>query len=150
MAALGWLSNLDFAASASDTPITPPADEPYPKPAGRIRRRRYLVEIDDRTFEVESPEHAYSLLERAAEMARAHAKTIVAPIAQRRVATNRPVPTPTPAISADAPELSEIVREARKRITDIYRKALVEEEIRLRLESKLKEEDDDDDILLLL
>lgn len=129
-----------------------PIPDATQKPAGRKVRRRYIVEIDGRDFEVESVAHARALLEQAREVAVRDAPRVAERIAQERVQTNRPVHTPAPLITTDAEEIRPLVIETRRAITDIYRKASIEAEIALRLELKLKKEDDedDDDILLLL
>lgn len=120
-------------------------------PAGRKVRRRYIVEIDGRDFEVESVAHARALLEQAREVAARNAPIVAQRIATQRVQTNRPVHTPAPLIETDAEELRPLVKEARSAITAIYRKASIEAEIALRLQKKITEDDeDDDDILLLL
>lgn len=143
-----WILNLDFAASGADAP--PPTPDTTQKPAGR-KRRRYEVEIDGRVFAVESVAHARALLEQAREVALRTAPQVALQVAQERVRTSRPVHTPSPLITSDAYEIRSLIKDYRKSITDIYRKAAIDAEIQLRLEAKLRAEDDDeDDILLLL
>lgn len=112
-----------------------------------------FIEIDGQTFEVESAEHAQALLDQAKALARqtapqkAEANLIV------HLGT-RPRERPKierPHIVTFSPELHEIVRKARTVITDTYKAAYRDTEIRLRMGEKVSEDDaDDDDFLMML
>jgi hypothetical protein len=127
---------------------TAPTPEPEPeatqKPAGRLKpRRKLLVEIDGRDFEVSSPEEAISLLERA--------KTL----AQEAIEKTFSVPTRVkpgidrPRIRTREPELRPIVQKARDEITQIYDSAIRDFEIRA-LMAKAEEEEEEALIRLLM
>lgn len=124
-------------------------------PAGRpsrAKRKRYFVEIDGETFEVRSPEHAQALLERAREVAQAHATEVAQQVVpQKRKTGSKPVPLPTPAISSPDPELQPLITQARKAINEIYRQAAIDAELAFLMALKRQRElDDDDEEFLLL
>lgn len=98
------------------------AVEPQPelestqKPAGRPKRprRRMLVEIDGQDFEVSSAEEARVLLEQARKIAtKAIQKARETPL---RVSRG----IPRPRITTEAPELRQVVAQARRDIGDLY------------------------------
>lgn len=156
LAASGALSGttpIVFGASATaDQAASQSGQTPAGGFAGR-RRRRMFIEIDGQTFEVESAEHAQALLDQAKALARqtapqkAEANLIV------HLGT-RPRERPKierPHIVTFSPELHEIVRKARTVITDTYKAAYRDTEIRLRMGEKVSEDDaDDDDFLMML
>jgi hypothetical protein len=150
MGALAWLMNLGFAATGADAP--PPAPVETASPAGR-RRRRLYVQIDGQDFPVESLEHAQALLDQAKLLARR-----VAPQKAEEKLTTHLVVSPyqrpkidRPHIVTHSPELHEIVRKAREVITETYKAAYRDAEIRLRMEGEQRaQEDDDEDFMMLL
>lgn len=119
-------------------------------PAGSTKRKRYFVEIDGQNFEVDSPSHAQALLERARDMAARHAQELAQTTVQvsRRVG-KKPIALPTPRITSDAPELKEVVREARQKINEVYRSAAIGAELAL-LMARAIEEEEEEAILLLM
>lgn len=137
-----WLINLGYTASASDAPTPEPAPEATQKPAGR-KRRRLVVEIDGRDFQVSSADEAIALLQRAKEFA-------VAQIEQSRAkpATVRPG-IQRPRIKTAAPELRQAVQQARQEITSLYDAAIRDFEIAALL-AKADEEEEEALIRLLM
>lgn len=127
---------------------------PYPKPAGRAKKRRYEVEIDGQIFPVDSPAHARALLEQARELALRQApevaETIVAQRLHSKAPQGKPIRVPVPQISTPDDELANIVIQARHAIARIYREQALAAEIRLRIQLQSKQQDDDDDEFLLL
>jgi len=114
------------------------------KGAGRKRRRRRLiVEIDGREFEVSSPSEALSLLEQAKDVAQAQvAKARAAPV---RIARG----IQRPRIRTAAPELKQIVAQARKEIVSLYDGLARDVEIAA-LMAKANEEEEEALIRLLM
>jgi hypothetical protein len=130
----------------------------YPPPAGRTspakrKRRRYLVEIDGREFEVESIEQARAILDRAKELARQVAEEKAERIVVERIDSKpprgKPIHIPVPQITTEDVELQPVVQQARKALIKIYRDAMIEAELRLRLAREQLEEDDEDIVMLL-
>jgi hypothetical protein len=140
-----------WLASWASTFVPPTPEEPTVTPAGRKKKRRYVVEIDGQQFEVESPSHAVSLLDRAREVARSHAEELAAKaVSTSRKVGRKPVPIPSPRISSPDPELREIVREARKAINAVYKTAALDTELALLMARRLAEEDEEEALLLLM
>jgi hypothetical protein len=114
------------------------------KGAGRPRRRRrLLVEIDGRDFEVSSADEAIALLKKA----RTAAETIIEKARTTPTRVNRGVQRPR--ISTPDPELKQVVAQARKEITSLYNAHSRELEIRA-LMMKREEEEEEEAILRLL
>ena len=150
---LSWKGTTGYwLASWASTFIPPPVVELGPTPAGRSKRKRFFVEIDGQNFEVRDAQHARALLDRAREIAKAHAQELAAEIVSRE--TNRksvkPVRLPTPAISSPDPELREVVREARQSFNELYRSTAIDTELALLLAQRLADEDEEDALLLLM
>jgi hypothetical protein len=109
-----------------------------------------FVEIDGREFAVDSAEQAQALLDRAKELARR-----VAPQKAEERLTVHLEKSPRlrpkidrPHIVTHSPELHAVVRNARQVVTDIYKAAYLEAEIRLRMARQ--DDEDDDDLMMLL
>lgn len=114
-------------------------------------RKRYYVEIDHQRFEVTSPSHAQALLDRAKEVAQAHAQELAEKAVQRkRKPSKKPVPLPTPQISSPNPELKGVIRDARTQINEVYRQAAMQAELALLFAQRLAEEDEEETLLLLM
>jgi hypothetical protein len=141
-----------WLTSWASTFVPPAPAEPEVQPAGKAKRhRRLYVEIDGQQFEVDSPNHAVALLERAKEMARAHAQELAAQtVPTSRKVGKRPVAIPTPRITSPDPELRQVVREARKSFNDLYRETAIEVELAYLMARKLAEEDEEEALLLLM
>jgi hypothetical protein len=139
---------LEHGAEPEPEPEEP---EQEVQPAGKPKKRRLFVEIDGQEFDVDSPDHARALLERAKEVARAHAEALAkkAVPASRKVG-RKPVALPTPRIVSPDPELREVVREARNAINEVYRSAALDTELALLLARRLAEEDEEEALLLLM
>lgn len=144
MAALGWLLNLGFAATASDVEPEPEPESTQNPAAGRPKRRRrkLLVEIDGQDFEVSSEDEALALLGRAKQVAQgAIEKARKAP-----VRVNHGVQRPR--ISTPDPELAEVVTKAREEIVSLYDDLNVELEIAALM--RKREEEEEEAIIRLL
>ena len=131
-----------------ETPVVaPPAAE---QPAGRHKKRRYYVEIDNQTFQVESVEEAVELLETAKRVAIAPAKAAAAIAVRRALKVGELPRTPKiPRIRADG-ELHDIVVSANNALQELYRSALIDAELKYRIAKQQREDDNDDDDVLLL
>lgn len=121
-------------------------------PAGRHRHRRLFVQIDGTDFEVESAQQAQALLDRAKELAR----KVALQKAEERLTVHlernskvRPK-IERPRIVTHNPELHQIVAQARSVISEIYKAAYRDAEIKLRLAAKIGEDDSDDEDLMML
>lgn len=121
--------------------------------AGRIRRKRLFLEIDNQTFEVNSLDEAEHILEMARSQAQSHATSVVRREVKRRRRRGRPVTNitvPKPIIVARSPELREMVLSAQRQIDAAYEKVEVEQEIAAMLRIKAQNERDEEDLLFLL
>jgi len=122
-----------------------------PTAAGRPRRRFY-VEVDGVRFDVENPEQARQILERAKTLAREAAEQS-AQIIQRthRISTETiaPVKLDAPRITA-SPELRLPLKSVRRSINKIYREKSVIVELRMWLELEQRLMEDEDEAMLLL
>jgi hypothetical protein len=134
-------------------PPTPP-EIPTVTPAGRkTHRKRYVVEIDGQHFDVDGPEHARALLDRAREVAALHARELADEKVSRetiRRTGKRPIALPTPRIASPNPELREVVRTARKQINALYRSTAIDTELALLMARQLELEDEEEALLLLM
>jgi hypothetical protein len=121
-------------------------DEPVSnnKGAGRPKRprRRMLVEIDGRDFEVSSADEARELLQKA----RKAAEQIIEKARTTPVRVNRGIQRPR--ISTKEPELKQVVAQARRDITSLYDEHSRELEIRALM--MRAEEEEEEAILRLL
>jgi hypothetical protein len=133
-------------AATLDDGQVPAEPEATQRPAGRKRkqhRKRLLVEIDGRDFEVESVEQAVALLERAKEVA---VKQIAAVRASPvRVAQG----IKRPSIRTNSEPLRELVREKRAQIVALYDQLLRDLEIK-HLMAKAEEDDEEETLIRLL
>ena len=92
-----------------------PEPESTQKPAGRAkRRRRLLVEIDGQDFEVSSADEARVLLAKAKQVA----EKAIEKARQAPVRVDRGIQRPR--IATAAPELTQVVAEARREIVSLY------------------------------
>jgi hypothetical protein len=107
------------------------------------RRRRYVVEIDGRDFEVSGPDEAVALLGRAKEVAAQQIEKALA--APTRISRG----IPRPRIATAAPELKQVVAQARREITSLYDQATRDLEIAALLR-KADEEEEENLIRLLM
>jgi hypothetical protein len=142
----------DALSVSGGTPVE--SAEPYPKPAGRPKPRRYVVEVDGEDFIVESVEEAQALLARAVEVAEEAAPQAVKRArrqAARKKAPETQVPVPVVQVTegADA-ALQAMVAEIQARIDAAYEQAARDEELRLYLAAQAREQDDEEAVLLLL
>lgn len=123
-----------------------PEPESTQKPAGRPKRlrRRLLVEINGEDFEVSGAEEARVLLEQARQITqRAIEKARTAP-----VRVNRGVQRPR--ITTPAPELKQVVAEARREITTLFDDLARDMEIAALMRKRFEEQDEEDDLIRLL
>lgn len=147
MAALGWLLNLDFAASGADAP--PPVVVAAPTAAGK-GKRRYVIEIDGQDFIVADQQQAVELLQRARAIAEQAAERKAVNVEKRL--RKRAV---VPAVSLEAPsinvpfELREATASIVADIERLYERASIEMELRLLLLKQQEMDDDDEDVVLL-
>lgn len=130
-------------------PVIPP-DLPPPDvtPAGRKRKHRYMVQVDGETFNVESPAHAWAILDRAKELAvqvaQEQAQAVIAKRAPSAVVKR--VKLTKPVIRTDAPiDLQSYYRD----IAKIYNEAARNAELYLLMQRKMDEDDEDDALLLV-
>lgn len=129
---------------------TQDAPEPEPestqKPAGRSKRprRRLLVEINGQDFEVSSPDEARVLLDQAREVAQ-HAieKARAAPV---RVARG----IQRPNITTAAPELKQVVAEARREIVGLFDGLARDIEIAALMRKRFEEQDEEEALIRFL
>jgi hypothetical protein len=139
------------AANLPSVTPTPPVVSAQ-TPAGRHKHRRYFIEIDHQTFQVDSPAEALELLEKMKQVAVKPSKAAAAMAVRRAIKSGKvPQSLRVPQIKSDSPELQDIVISGRKALESLYATALQEAEIKLLLaKQKQLEDDDDDDILLLM
>lgn len=123
-----------------------PEPEPEPEPtqqkaAGRARRRkRLVVEIDGQDFEVSSAQEAGELLAKARQIAtQAIQKARTAPL---RVSRG----IPRPRITTQAPELRQVVAQARREIGSLYDSLSRDMEIAALM--RKREEDQEEEALI--
>lgn len=122
-------------------------------PAGRSRRRKYIVEVDGQEFVFDDPNQALALLNKAeklasvqAERQAAQAESAALPKAIR-LGKADPVTLKQPAISG-SDSLSDAVTASRERIRKVYEDAALAAELRLLM--ALQAEQDDEEALLWL
>lgn len=127
-----------------DDGVVEPEPEATQQPAGsrKRRRRKYLVEIDGKDFEVSSPDEAIALLSRA--------KAIVKEAVQNAQATRIRPGIQRPVIRTNAPEIKSVVQQARVEITSLYDSAMRDFEIAALINSKLEAEEEEAIIRLLM
>lgn len=122
-----------------------------PKHAGKPRRHRYIVEIDDQTFEVNSILEAQALLDRAQMLAEQQAAQQVrreVKRARRRGRTE--ITLDLPEIETDAKVLEPLVLRANERIRAIFERTAHEAELRELMRVRLRQEEEDDAIIALM
>lgn len=114
--------------------------------AGRPKRprRRLLVEINGQDFEVSSEDEARTLLEQARQIAeKAIEKARSAPL---RV--NRGVSRPT--IRTDAPELKQVVAEARQDIVSLFDSLARDMEIAALMRKRMEDDEEEEALIRFL
>lgn len=142
-----------WLASWASTFVPPAPAEPSVTPAGRKTRKRLYVEIDGQPFEVRDAQHAQALLDRAREIAKAHAERLTREMVSRetfRKVGKKPVTLATPKITSSNPELRDVIQRARKAINEVYRSTALDTELALLLARRLAEEDEEEALLLLM
>jgi Rieske Fe-S protein len=113
-----------------------PVAEPYSEtPAGRKKRRKYVIEIDGQVFVTESIAEAQAVLAQAQTLAVKHVETVVK--------SARHLGPAKPKIAAP-PELASEVKAIEKVYSDAYRDAEIQALLALQAEQ------DDEEALLLL
>ena len=123
-------------------------------PAGKkLRRRKYVVEIDGQDFEVESEQQAYALLDRAKTLAKkaaeAKASEVIEKVKPRAIRTRKAGRITLKAPDIGGPqELSAEILKAQAEIRQIYLDAAIVAELQLLL--MLQQINDDEEALLLL
>ena len=122
--------------------------------AGRSRRRRrYEVEIDGKTYDVESPEEAQQVLEQVAKDRAALAierATKAAKRPTRKVLRDAEKTLKAPEVKAPA-ELAGVVDAAMQSVRDVYAQAFRDIQIAALMRDRDRAlEEDDEDILMLL
>lgn len=127
----------------TQTPVEPePEPEATQKPAGRPRRRRYVVEIDGQDFEVSSPAEARTLLDRAKAITEAAIEKARAIPTRVRPGIDRP------RIRTRDPELAPIVSKALFEIAELYDSAVRDLEIRALM--RMADEEEEEALIRLL
>lgn len=129
-----------------------------PTPAGRAKRvrRRYVVEIDGKDFEVGSPDEALDLLQKAKEQAEELAAKAVERASKairrptRKIISDAKRAMPVPDIVAP-PEIADVAGAVLEQIRSIYADAMQSVEISALMAKRDREiEQDDEEVLLLL
>lgn len=125
-----------------------PEPEPEPeltqKPAGRPKRprRKLLVEINGQDIEVSSADEARVLLGQARQVAeRAIEKARAAPLRVSRGIQR-------PRITTNAPELEQVVAEARQDIVSLFDALARDLEIATLMRKRLEEQDEEEEALI--
>lgn len=149
--ALAGTAPISFGASATaDQSVTTQPGQTFAGGFARHRRRRLYLEIDGQQFDVESAEHAQALLDQVKALAQRVAPEKAEVQLIRHLATNpriRPK-IERPHIVTHSPELHALVQQTRRIVSDTYKAAYRDAEIRLRLATD--DESDDDDLMMLL
>lgn len=136
---MAFVTSLLWQWSDGQTQAAPAATTPDVGHAGRPRRRKEYVVIDDVVFEVANDREAVELIRRAHELAReaAAAKAQAALEAQQAKEARRPrkraKPAPLPSVELPkidvsaglAEQLQAQLADTRDAIADIYRQALI-------------------------
>lgn len=110
------------------------------------------VEIDGQEFDVESIQHAQALLDQAKAIARQVAPQKAEERLTVHLATNSRIrpKIERPQIVTHNPELHVIVAQTREVISNVYKAAYRDAEIRLRMALKQADDDSDDEDLMML
>ena len=151
MAALGWLQNLALGGS----PVAAVVPTPTPAATGRgKKRRRYVVEVDKKYFEVNSIAEAQAVLAQVREIADEAAErevvTEVTPKPPRvTVKTATGKPTTSKVLTQEVKRTQKVVNTAYSRAARLFKqRRSVDMEIGELLRAKIREEDDT--IIMLL
>lgn len=114
--------------------------------AGRPKRprRRLLVEINGQDFEVSSTDEARVLLDQARQVAAAAIQKA------RKASVRIPGGVPRPRIVTEAPELKQVVAEARREIVDLFDGLARDMEIAALMRKQMEQDEEDDLIRLLM
>jgi hypothetical protein len=114
--------------------------------AGRPKRprRRLLVEINGQDFEVSGADEARVLLDQARQVAAAAIQKA------RKASVRIPGGVPRPRIITEAPELKQVVADARRDIVSLFDGLARDLEIAALMRKQMEEQDEEDDLIRLL
>jgi hypothetical protein len=114
--------------------------------AGRPKkpRRRLLVEINGQDFEVSGADEARVLLDQARQVAAAAIQKA------RKASVRIPGGVPRPRIVTEAPELKQVVADARRDIVSLFDGLARDLEIAALMRKQFEEQDEEDDLIRLL
>lgn len=118
------------------------------KKKGGRRRRRYLVEIDNQFFEVNTPQEAEALLQQAAELVEEQPE-ITRPVIRVKTGSGKPSQSKVVQRAVKRTE-SRINRAIERAQLERDKRAAIDREISVLLALKLKEEQDDEEALLAI
>lgn len=139
-----WNEAIWNTAIWSQVAAEPPVPEATQRHAGRSRRRRLIVEIDGRDFEVSSEAEAIELLSRAKQIT----QTVVEKARAAPTRINRGLQRPR--ISTKDLELKQAVAQAHREITQLYDDAFRDLEIRALMRKQFEDEEEEALIRLLM
>lgn len=132
-------------------PVVPPP--PFAQePAGRHKRLRYYVEIDDQQFQVDSPQEAVLILLQAKDLAPISAERAAKLVLRKQLKRHRrpQINLKPPKIETNAPVTEQLVA-IRSDIEAIYHDIAITQELAYLFRKQLQiEQDDDEDVILLL
>lgn len=127
-----------WTQEAPEPPVEP---ERTQKPAGRKRpRRKLLVEINGRDIEVASAGEARELLD--------HARQITAKAIEKARTVRVARGIQRPRITTNAPELKQVVAEARQDIVSLFDALARDLEIASLMRKRFEEEDEEEEALI--
>lgn len=138
------------APSGSTVTITVSlGDAPAQNKGGRRKRRRLFVDVDGQSFPVASASDAYAILESARALAAQQAPALARKAVRRALRKQQPPVAILPTIVVPQ-EYRTQLQPLREQILALYQQALLDEEIRIRLERNARAEDEEDVLSLLL
>lgn len=121
-------------------------------PAGRHKKYRYFVEIDDQQFQVDSPQEAVLILLQAKDLAPISAERAAKLVLRKQLKRHRrpQINLKPPKIETNAPVTEQLVA-IRSDIEAIYHDIAITQELAYLFRKQLQiEQDDDEDVILLL
>lgn len=122
------------------------------EPAGRHKKLRYYVEIDDQQFQVDSPQEAVLILLQAKDLAPISAERAAKLVLRKQLKRKRrpQINLKPPKIETNAPVTEQLVA-IRSDIEAIYHDIAITQELAYLFRKQLQiEQDDDEDVILLL